>query len=108
MSNSKRYFVTLIGCDDSTGFAVYLTESEAQLLHSVAEISRETSENDCMPVMEIESEERRNERTRKEREEYERRNAEVIRVRAERAVRLAERASEREKERQSRQQENPE
>ena len=49
----KNYRIALLGCDDTTGFNMDLDEKEYELLKRVSELSIETSEYSCMPIMEI-------------------------------------------------------
>ena len=45
--------VTLIGCDDTTEFYVYLdSEEQLVLLEKLAKTSQETSTYQCMPILE--------------------------------------------------------
>ena len=50
----KTYKISLMGCDDTTEFNMELTKKQAALLGLVASKSKETSEYQCMPIMEIE------------------------------------------------------
>lgn len=54
MSETKRYRVTLHGCDDSTPMEVDLTEEEAALVRRLCEQSEAVARYSCMPIMEIE------------------------------------------------------
>lgn len=54
---SKKYEISLVGCDDETFFEMELTEGEFNLLNRVSELSKETSEYRCMPKMYIEEKE---------------------------------------------------
>ena len=47
------YKIKLSGCDDSTSFAMELTDTEAGLIEQVAARSKETSEFSCQPTMTI-------------------------------------------------------
>lgn len=51
---SKKYEISLVGCDDETVFDMELTEEEFNLLTRVSKLSKETSEYRCMPIMLIE------------------------------------------------------
>ena len=47
----KRYVISLLGCDDSTEFAMELTEEEAALMVRVGELSEQTSQCGCQPTL---------------------------------------------------------
>jgi len=47
------YEIKLSGCDDSTSFAMELTDTEAGLMQRVAARSKETSEYECQPTMTV-------------------------------------------------------
>lgn len=50
----KKYFITLIGCDDITRFQIELSNEELELVKKLCRKSKETSEYGCMPTMEVE------------------------------------------------------
>lgn len=49
----SAYEVRLKGCDDSTTFAMNLSDDEARLLQHAAALSRETSGYSCQPTMTV-------------------------------------------------------
>ena len=49
----KRYMITLVGCHDETSFFIPMTEEEKNFLQKIADLSKEFSESDCMPILEI-------------------------------------------------------
>ena len=49
----SAYEIRLDGCDDSTSFAMELTDAEAGLLERVAALSKEASEFGCQPTMTV-------------------------------------------------------
>ena len=50
----KEYVINLIGCDDYTCLKMELTDDELNLVKRICNLSKETSEISCMPVMEVE------------------------------------------------------
>lgn len=52
---SRRWKITLRGCDDSTSFEMELSDDEANTLRKVSEASKATSTYGCMPIMKIEA-----------------------------------------------------
>lgn len=49
----KIYVITLHGCDDSTVFRLELGDHQYALLKNIEQISKEKSEYECMPFLEI-------------------------------------------------------
>ena len=49
----KKYKITLKGCHDETIFFMNLTDEQKQLIEEVSSLSKEVSEFDCMPVLNI-------------------------------------------------------
>lgn len=49
----KRYMITLVGCHDETSFFIPMTEEEKNFLQKIADLSKEFSESDCMPILKI-------------------------------------------------------
>lgn len=54
MVDTKRYKITLEGCDDSTVFEMSLTDKEYELLNRVSEKANKTSTYNCEPKMFVE------------------------------------------------------
>lgn len=53
MSETRRYMISLCGCDDTTQFHVELDETEAALVRRLVALAAEASGYGCMPTMEI-------------------------------------------------------
>ena len=51
---TKEYVINIIGCDDCTVFKMELTDEELNGVKRLCNLSKETSEYVCMPVIEIE------------------------------------------------------
>jgi hypothetical protein len=49
----KTYRICLDGCDDSTCFAMGLTDDELEVVKKLEKLSKETSTYGCMPTLEI-------------------------------------------------------
>ena len=55
MNEKKQYEISIWGCDDSTHFQLELNDSEFKLIKLIEEKSKEHSEYQCMPTLEIEA-----------------------------------------------------
>lgn len=53
MSDTRKYEVTVTGCDDQTVVTMDLTAQEHELIDHLAFLIRTRSAYSCMPVMEI-------------------------------------------------------
>ena len=49
----KEYVICLDGCDESTEFGIELTDAAFALLDKIADLSKETSYYNCMPILHI-------------------------------------------------------
>lgn len=54
MSNSRKYEITVTGCDDQTTVHMELSAQEYELIDRLADQISTRSAYSCMPVMEIE------------------------------------------------------
>lgn len=54
MKKNKKYRILVHGCHESTIIEKELTEDELKIIRSVAAEITKTSENECMPIMEVE------------------------------------------------------
>ncbi len=48
-----KYYISLDGCDDSTGFEIELTDEEYELVDKISDMSHENSRYGCMPTMDV-------------------------------------------------------
>ena len=53
MSNTRKYEITVTGCDDETTVHMELSAQEYELIDRLAELISTRSAYSCMPVMEI-------------------------------------------------------
>ena len=54
MSNTRKYEITVTGCDDETTVHMELSDQEYELIDRLADLISTRSAYSCMPVMEIE------------------------------------------------------
>ena len=53
MSDTRKYEITVTGCDDETVVSMELTAQEHELIDRLADLISTRSEYSCMPVMDI-------------------------------------------------------
>jgi hypothetical protein len=53
MSNKKRIYIRVRGCDDTTQFFIDLTEQEIELIKRLAAITEKISTYGCMPTIAV-------------------------------------------------------
>ena len=53
MSDTRKYEITVTGCDDETVVYMELTAKEHELIDHLADLISTRSAYSCMPVMEI-------------------------------------------------------
>lgn len=54
MSNTRKYEITVTGCDDETVVYMELSAQEYELINRLADLISTRSAYSCMPVMDIE------------------------------------------------------